>query len=594
MHSSKRALMYFMMQTAHGAKLSLASIERRLAHIPTMVDSFKTASNNLCVALEQYLHACNGLCASLQGPAPTLLSGEDTQHINTELASMPSYEEKVREARLNLTQARNCSSSFVPINLLPSDVLAHIFSMIVDSQPCILTAEYDEVSINRDHAYLDLLMQVCSHWRQIVESHPSLWVHVDFVPDCGDAKLISKAKTHVRRAQGKPLEVHIVGTEGAKHDYSSLVELLGSLAGSMKALELIVTEEDIGKFYSLVLKTLLLKSDPTIFTRFSLRSQREHRDIFITPSKSFAYNHHSENACLSVDISLEALERSFAALEALDLCSIFPPWNSKAYHGLVELKLTSSMDELYSRIPEQDLITILKASPGLRILHFAMNIVSRHKGTKWNGTVVLNSLEELEISSWYDFQDKPALKVESLLRLLSPDNRPLRLMIQTLDYDSASSWQAIKSFLARSNVTKFHAKSGAPSIDELLRCMPHLTELVFSGFDLPPGFTSDKLKQAIKDSKTAEYPLISLTMRGCRIYLDRLRLMVELCPTKSLVFYNCNFRENEQGQRPMSDTKLSQLLNRFPAIKLIKEENHSFKTDSAPAWDSGSDSGFES
>ncbi|KEP51827.1 putative F-box-like domain protein [Rhizoctonia solani 123E] len=559
-----------------------------------MVDNFKTASNNLRVALEQYLYACNGICTSLQGPEPPLLSGEDTQHINTELASMPSYEEKFREARLNLTRARNRSFSFAPINSLPSNVLACIFSMIVDSQPCILTTVYDEVSINRDHAYPDLLMQVCSHWRQIVELHPSLWVHIDFVPDCGDAKLISKAKTRVKRAQAQSLEVHIVGTEDAKYDYSSLAELLESLAGSMKALELTVTEEDIGKFYSLVLKTLLSKSDPTIFTRFSLRSQREHRDIFITPSKSSAYNHRSENACLSVDLSLEALERTFAALEALDLCSIFPPWNSKAYHGLVELKLTSSMDELYSQIPEQDLITILKASPDLRILHFAMNIVSRQRGTKLNGSVVLNSLEELEISSSYDFQERPALKVDSLLRLLSPGDRPLRLMLQTLDYDSASSWEAIKSFLARSNVTKFHAKSGAPSIDELLRCMPHLTELSFSYCGPISGFTPDALKRAIKDTKTTKYPLIALTMRDCRIYLDRLRLMVELCPTKSLVFYNCNFWENERGKRPMSDTKLSQLLNRFPTIKFIKEENHAFKSDSAPTWDSGSDSDSES
>ncbi|KDN36566.1 hypothetical protein RSAG8_10740, partial [Rhizoctonia solani AG-8 WAC10335] len=213
------------------------------------------------------------------------------------------------------------------------------------------------------------------------------------------------------------------------------------------------------------------------------------------------------------------------------------------------------MDELYSRISEQDLIAILKASPGLRVLHFAMNIFGQHGGTKLNGSVVLSDLEELGVFSSYDFQEKPTLKVGSLLRLLTPGNKPLSLMLQTLDYGSGASWEAIKGFLARVNVTKFHANNGAPLIGELLRRMPHLTELTFSrlsGRGPVDGITLDALKQAIKDAATVKHPLISWTMRDCRIYLDQLRLMVKLCPTKSLVFYNCIFWENEEAMEPMS------------------------------------------
>ncbi|KAG8713212.1 hypothetical protein FRC11_012953, partial [Ceratobasidium sp. 423] len=149
-----------------------------------MIKDLKTASESLHVALEQYLRVCNGLFTlSSQGYVLSNLSKEDTQQVNTELASILSYEGRVRDARLTMTRARNRLFSFTPINSLPSEVLTHIFEMVVVSQPCILSTCYDEASINRDHAYPDLLMQVCSRWRHIAESHPSLWEHIDFVPN---------------------------------------------------------------------------------------------------------------------------------------------------------------------------------------------------------------------------------------------------------------------------------------------------------------------------------------------------------------------------------------------------------------------------
>ncbi|CAE6516435.1 unnamed protein product [Rhizoctonia solani] len=563
-----------------------------------MIKDLKTTSENLHVALEQYLRVCNGLFTlSSQGYVLSTLSEEDTQQVNTELASISSYEERVREARLTMTRARNRLFSFSPINSLPSEVLTHIFEMVVVSQPCVMTTCYDEASINRDYAYPDLLMSVCSRWRHIVESHPSLWVHIDFVPDSGQAKLISRAKTYAKRAQKKPLEIHIAGAEGAEYSYHDLVQLLESLAGRMKALEIFVAEEDIGEFYPLVLEKLLPKSRPTTFTRFSLRSQREHNNIFIIPSRSSQYGGQRVSSFIPVNLSQEILERSFAPLKSLDLCAIFPGWKSKAYHGLVELRLTSSMDELFSQIPEQDLIAILKASPGLRVLHFAIDIINQQKGSTLNGTVILKDLEELEISSSYEFQMRYKLKVGNLLRLLTPGNKPLSLMLQTMDYEPGASWEATKSFLARSNVTRFHAKTGAPLIDELLRRMPHLTDLIFSRLSaLGPaaeGITLDALNRAIKDAATVKYPLSSLTVRDCPTYLDRLRLMVELCPTKSLTFCDCVFWENEEARKPMDDAQVAQLLSLFPAIKIVKKEKSPRKSDLAPVYASNSDSDLE-
>ncbi|KAG8728336.1 hypothetical protein FRC11_011301 [Ceratobasidium sp. 423] len=534
-----------------------------------MIENLKVASESLHAALEQYLHTCNGLYTlSSQGYMLSNLSKEDTQQVNTELASILSYEGRVRDARLTMTRARNRLFSFTPINSLPTEVLTHIFEMVVVSQPCILSTCYNKASINRDYAYPDLLMSICSRWRHIVESHPSLWEHIDFVPNRSHAKLMSRAKTYAKRAQTKPLEIHIAGTERAEYNYWNLVNFLESLAGRMKALELFITEQEIGKFYSLVLEKLLPKSNPTTFTRFSLRSGREHKNVFIAPSKYPLYGGHRDPSRLPVDLSPEIIERSLASLEALSLCAVFPAWNSRAYHRLVELRLTSQV-ELYSQIPERDLVAILKASPKLRVLHFAIDIINQWDGSKLNGPIILNDLEELEVFAAYEFQLEPTLEVGSLLRLLTPGNKSLSLLLQTMDYGPSASWEATKDFLARAKISKFHAKCGCLPINDLLRRMPHLTDLVcyrLESGDSGCGFNEKELRRAIKDAPTVKCPLKSWTMRECTIYLNHLKLMIDLYPTKSLILHNSYVWENEEAMERISDAELP---TQFPTVKFM-------------------------
>ncbi|KAH7335881.1 hypothetical protein B0J17DRAFT_57402 [Rhizoctonia solani] len=127
-------------------------------------------------------------------------------------------------------------------------------------------------------------------------------------------------------------------------------------------------------------------------------------------------------------------------------------------------------------------------------------------------------------------------------------------------------------------------------------CLTALTFSHLSSFGLAARITLDALKKAIQNATTVKYPLISLTMRDRRIYLDHLQSMIEFCPTKSLVFHNCIFWESEDAMKPMKGAQISQLSDLFPSIKIIKEEKHTPKSDSALAFASDFDSGsdFES
>ncbi|KDN33317.1 hypothetical protein RSAG8_13591, partial [Rhizoctonia solani AG-8 WAC10335] len=312
------------------------------------------------------------------------------------------------------------------------------------------------------------------------------------------------------KAQPMSLDIHIAGTRNrpSTYNYISLVKFLESLAGRMKALELIITEEQINEFYSLVLEKLLPKANPNIFTRFIIYAQNQHYDVFITPpeSRRHSYGNRPDRSHFPVDVSSEVLDRTFTSLKTLHARGVFPPWHSKAYHGLVELRLTS-IDGLYSGIAEQELMSILKASPRLQILHFALDIINQNS-CFLNGPISLHELEELVISASYEFQTEPTLELELVFSHLS-----------------GGEWGC--------------------------------------------GFKEEELRRAIKDAPTVKSHLKSWTLRNCTIYLKELQLMLDLYPTKSLVLHNSNVWEDEEVEERISETKLPIM---FPAVKFIQDQ----------------------
>lgn len=106
----------------------------------------------------------------------------------------------------------------------------------------------------------------------------------------------------------------------------------------------------------------------------------------------------SESGSLWIDIPPEKLEALWLPIQVLHLRGIYPHWSSKAYYGLVELRLLDTNAEPILTITEAHLLGILESSPQLRILHFSMELEQTFPKHASITPVYLGSLEVLDLS----------------------------------------------------------------------------------------------------------------------------------------------------------------------------------------------------
>ncbi|KAG8696301.1 hypothetical protein FRC08_007249 [Ceratobasidium sp. 394] len=91
--------------------------------------------------------------------------------LQSQIDSIGVVEHCMHESRAVLNALLNVSTSRVPINKLPPEILGRIFSILVASSPC-----YPKRG-QRD-ALLDIII-VCGRWCQVATNHRSLWSHID-------------------------------------------------------------------------------------------------------------------------------------------------------------------------------------------------------------------------------------------------------------------------------------------------------------------------------------------------------------------------------------------------------------------------------
>ncbi|KAG8762202.1 hypothetical protein FRC11_010470, partial [Ceratobasidium sp. 423] len=130
-----------------------------------------------------------------------------------------------------------------------------------------------------------------------------------------------------------------------------------------------------------------------------------------------------------------------------------------------------------SVITEIQIINILKASPGLRILHFANYIdvqVSRYTAV---APAQLDDLEVLNIE--YCNWEPIGFEDGRIVRWVQPGVKPLRFTFVGLPTTE------IIDFFRRSNITRFYSQGCAPStMMRILRITPRLQTLVLNAFNL--------------------------------------------------------------------------------------------------------------
>ncbi|KAI3603788.1 hypothetical protein WG66_006677 [Moniliophthora roreri] len=140
------------------------------------------------------------------------LSDVDTAYVESLLAGTEEKLEDNYQKMYHLTKAtqeleneqEGYQSLFAPIRKLPPETLSLIFTYTVSKN------KFAKASDSWSNA--SFLGLVCHHWRSVTLSTPQIWavvtVHVDFIDD-GSPLVLSRLKTHLKRAQSAPLKVEL-------------------------------------------------------------------------------------------------------------------------------------------------------------------------------------------------------------------------------------------------------------------------------------------------------------------------------------------------------------------------------------------------
>ncbi|KAB5588987.1 F-box-like domain containing protein [Ceratobasidium theobromae] len=359
----------------------------------------------------------------------------------------------------------------VPIDMLPTEILTHIFHLLVVGQPPMVECSFLDNEMKGSHfpKYPDLLAHVCSHWRKVAISSRALWSYIDITSYHQLTRgFLARAGTHITRAGRSPLHIYIFNQCPTNVHYpldnQISLKFLPCDFARIKSLELVSTHRFRRAHFKIL--TYTLENCVSGELKRLIIS-----DGFVGPQRfieSADDAHHADSALLG--LPKEQLEDILLHVDVLRLFGLYPLWTSQAYHGLVDLRLgPDRFPNSTPTISESQLVSILKSSPGLRIFHFNLNLTG---SLPMVASVVPVPLVELErLNLWWMKEGQ----LDILLRWLAPGTKHLQVSIRW----RLRSTDEFERFLARSNITRFRTTINlAYPSKNLLELMPSLHTLV--------------------------------------------------------------------------------------------------------------------
>ncbi|CAE6507789.1 unnamed protein product [Rhizoctonia solani] len=348
---------------------------------------------------------------------------------------------------------------------LPPEILIGIFSLVVLGQHCLIQSCRGSPSLalkRKDIQGPDSLSQVCSLWHRIVMDFPSLWSHIDIALNHPlNPRLVARAKAFATRAGCTPLKVHIFDPDfqrkqGARHfllrhqgrssptapqiEPNTLQDFsfISSFPVQIQSLDFnFVLRKGLRSCHMSSLEYFLGRCTPGVLTHYSMQIHVGTLSSFIEPADD---PHALESVLL--DVPSQLFEDVFLGTTHLNLNNLCPHWGSTAYHGLVELRIGKEVPVIH----EAELVSILRASPRLRVLQIRAAIEDPSPPGDFIIPVHLEDLEDLELNDRYELDFTPCGEI---LRWITPGSKPLQLT-----FDGHPSEGAIL-FCARANITRF-------------------------------------------------------------------------------------------------------------------------------------------
>ncbi|CAE6465594.1 hypothetical protein ACGC1H_002555 [Rhizoctonia solani] len=527
-----------------------------------MIDELNHASFLLDNALDRYFMACSTiqdhyLQSESFGTIPNILS----QRVAHEALILSKYELKLQASRARINWARNSSTHLVPINSLPPEVLVRIFQFALGSNN--IGNMYRHPRLNRkevrDTTSSDVLSQVCSYWRQVAFNSSQLWTRIDLSPcQVVNYGLLPRSAAFAERAGGMLLDIYITDPIREWSTSATLDHFIRAVAPRIRSLNLRICQTLRTDAYRNVLSASLLHSAPGTFT--TLIATREPDNLASTyiffDMPDFGVPEHGVG--FYQRIFTLANEAVLLSIKVMRLHACYPFWTSKAYYGLVELRLTPRTSDV--PISEAHLCGILQASPGLRIFEFALKIVDfLPEGTTI--PVQLDCLEALNIRMM-NYQLVP-----NFLRMINPGSCPLQFSLPSAPIGDPrvlfNRPNIPRAFFSHANITLLHANDfNKDEIVGILGLCPHLQTLAWDGYNLSDEPESDAL---------ISHPGIrSLLMIYCEVPIDLFSRWINLPSLEKLEFYRCSFYQDNESEIRLGESQIRmELPGISPTINIL-------------------------
>ncbi|KAG8722335.1 hypothetical protein FRC08_003778 [Ceratobasidium sp. 394] len=163
----------------------------------SVLGEWKTARTLLAASIQSYRAACVTLITACAKPMHCPSERSDLEELlvvmNSELESLVSDENALREMRMSLVTARNRSARLTPVNALPPEILANIFAL---SGTCF---------VHNDTKGFHNFTGVCRYWREIAMKTSDPWTHIDVGPEIPPRL----TKTLLGRTKNRSIHIHL-------------------------------------------------------------------------------------------------------------------------------------------------------------------------------------------------------------------------------------------------------------------------------------------------------------------------------------------------------------------------------------------------
>lgn len=545
-----------------------------------MAEELQVASKLLGTALDQYIAACSAIRNRYDFHSTLKsIAQEISDTLLNELEVVSSYKAKMKQAKVIINKTRNVIPATTPIHMLPPSVLSYIFQLVRDasSDDSYRYRGRDSgastPAYSSPNKYPETFSYVCSHWRRIAIESRALWSHIKVGERWSryryyhDERLFPRARVFAARSDPSPVDIHIISDSFSYYANSDLNEFVASVAPRIRSFDMSPTSTitSFSEMHKSVFESWLGNCKPGALKELVLKGNVGNNSYETIEASEAPI--HSNSQLLEMPYAY--LEDRLSSIRVLRLTGLYFPWESRAYHGLVELRLTPIRDGMNFPISQSQLRAILTASPRLRELHFGLEVTET---LSHDDPHIAVSLPDLEVVNLCSTKWGGQSAHNAILPLLAPSAKPLQLSLSR-PYTSTRSFlgDGTTEFIARSNVTKLHIES----IDinntgkfqpvvllEIFRLLdvPNLRALSLSRFYLRPSqpcpLQGDKTAFQANGAEPKSDPspqLDTVHLRDCTVDLDCLQRVVQTISVQKVNYKGCWFYNMEDGYSSQLD-----------------------------------------